>query len=97
MTRNQWLPVRCCCDGDKVLGFLSVTEEEARQQRTISRPMIGDLMPWQINNAHQLNVERVSIEIRCINLSHGNYEFAVYSDDRDVEFWRTVSGFVEAK
>jgi hypothetical protein len=88
---TRWFAVRCCCEGSKVLGFMLLTDDVGPQVVVTSRlnrelrPLIcDDVMP-------SANVERHVVEIR----TYGR-ELAIYSEDRPIEFWRGLQGFVEA-
>lgn len=106
MKQNQWFAVRCCCTPQKVFGFIKLPiEKDVRlpDHRTIQDAM-GDyhpikLMPIYVNRHYGVSVNcydymnaRPPDEV----LEHTTPEIAIYSDDRPIEFWRTIPGFVEA-
>lgn len=99
MGNVRWYAVRCCCQPQKVIGFMRlynapldyVLVREVETLRT-SSAVIGDANipgPVAITPTHR-------IEIRTFN-DHGVKEPAIYSDDRPIEFWRRIRGFVEVK
>jgi hypothetical protein len=101
-TEYQWIAVRCCCQPAKVLGFLRVTAQQIRAGYLVLPPKINrtegfvdDPMPKTgitVDPPVQLAIKRIG-EIK--GESYG-FENAVYSEDRPIEFWREVKGFVEA-
>lgn len=93
--RMHRLNVRCCCQPTKVLGTIEVPEIVAR----------GGFfnVPIPITD-RPLDV--VSIEVRKIALGRcsdlerelglpADREFAVYSEERPIEFWRAFPSFRE--
>lgn len=87
--RLQWFAVRCCCDGSRVVGFLRLPVDAGPEVTIFERP--GPL-PLDDPHADLLNITRHTIRLR-----HFGHERAVYSEDRPVEFWRGIAGFVEAR
>jgi hypothetical protein len=86
-TRNHWVAVRCCCTPQKVLGFLLLSEDQvrARQFRTVH--LDGPVTLRQFAEAHRGD----NMELTVTD------ELAIYSDDRPIEEWRRVPGFVEVR
>lgn len=95
MERKIWLPVRCCCTPTKIFGFLQVPAHAAR----VNEISIGE---------HRIEIKDF-VDGRVAMPSYGEYlraeplpeysprtERAVYSDDRPLEFWRSMPGFMEA-
>lgn len=91
-TDVEWLAVRCCCTPTRVFGFLRVPRgsrdvayayaDGAKFPITIKRITDFVCAP-SYENAQGIVRERMN-------------EIAVYSEDRPIEFWRRVMGFVEA-
>lgn len=96
---DQWLAVRCCCNGERILGFLKVTQQE-RERGTGRRSTMTvgqSYLAAPFGNAPLPVVDFDNITFRLQEFhSRGGDELAVYSEDRPVEFWRNVRGFVEA-
>ena len=97
-----WIAVRCCCQPTKVLGFLPATEAQRRAREWVCAPKVlytpnceTDGLPTALLRFSEPTV----LEIRNMGSQRGEtyfYEPAIYSEDRPIEFWRTVPGFVEA-
>lgn len=93
------LNVRCCCLPVKILGTLEVTKEQA-QQRWLDVPLRRASYAWdrKVQAGDEITVRaRVELKIFCNPFAKPQTELAVYSDDRPVEFWRGIPGFIEAK
>ena len=104
MNRKEvaWYAVRCCCTPRKVFGFLKldsnladheykyVTDNQGYEHRVLIR--VAYIRP---ENKPRIEcgfvVQGAGLPIDLIP-----EELAVYSDDRPIEFWRTIKGFVEA-
>ncbi len=98
MRKSEWLPVRCCCTPDKIFGFLQVEETEFTPvvvDRT-GRPHVLEIRTFsdcrRVYASFDLEQRKVPVPLR----RDGHRERAVYSDDRPIEFWRSIPGFVEA-
>lgn len=99
MSDVRWLAVRCCCAPRKIFGFLRVPLD--RLHVVASRVWAPGSV--QVKDAagapHALEL-RLSCEYRHDSELAGKPkatdELAIYSDDRPIEFWRTIPGFVEA-
>ena len=86
-------PVRCCCRPDKVFGTLALNVPD-RPGRYIIRslppiPSLEDLCSIKESELLEVELRHLTDPIT------GIYTLAVYSDDRPIEFWRGVPGFVE--
>lgn len=79
---NRWYAVRCCCNGEKLYGFLNLSEGPTRIE--------------VVSETRQSLFKKTS-DRRTIKLGYYGNELAIYSDNIDIEFWRGVKGFVEAK
>lgn len=95
------LNVRCCCDGTRILGTLQV-EEGARYTQTVRifiEPRTIDV--WTVSKKEPEAVPcEPSTDTATLKTLSGpghHRELAVYSDDRPIEFWRRVAGFVEGE
>jgi hypothetical protein len=84
MEQNQWFAVRCCCTPKKVFGFLKLYGPFKARQTFITN----------------YDGQKHSIKIRPIFIDKTKTgsvppELAIYSDDKPIEFWRTIPGFLE--
>lgn len=96
--------VRCCCQPQKILGTLQLSESqvEARRFWVIERKTVEikgaigtSLVPPDIvENTHNLCVIKDFTKYGP-EIGEVKTEIAVYSDDRPLEFWRKIQGFVE--
>jgi hypothetical protein len=75
----RWYAVRCCCQPTKLLGWIRLPTE-AEERRAWTALSRRDGPTY-------VELKRLTDE--------GVSEVAVYSDDRPIEFWRTVDGFRE--
>lgn len=89
---SQWYPVRCCCTPKKIFGFIQIPDDLAMKksfnlsdQRGVSHPIELKTLD---DGCMTITDRGVSHEVKK--------ELAVYSDDRPIEFWRTMVGFIEA-
>jgi hypothetical protein len=97
----KWYSVRCCCRPRRILGFILFPEDltpfnfkytvkEAFDPH-LSLPPFRHITEWDA-----IEPKTHEVEIRLLHTPAGD-EWAVYSEDRDIEFWRNIMGFVEAK
>lgn len=103
MTQMSWCAVRCCCDGKKIYGFLQFTKQSAEYDQNVA-------LKDHFGNKHfakllrfgartklcQSQIEAPHYGIVAPITDSQQTEIAVFSDDRPIEFWRTIEGFVEA-
>lgn len=86
---SRWYAVRCCCNGARVLGFLSLPESFAPVHIVVEKseavPMFDARNEPGFTTVHQVQLR-----------AYGN-EIAVYSEDRPIEFWRKIRGFMEVQ
>ncbi len=85
------LNVRCCCQSNKIFGTLDVLNPEASTFRIVRPFTIEASPPFP---PKPLETELLLIREICDFVGVA-VERAVYSEDRPLEFWRTVPGFVE--
>lgn len=82
----EWLAVRCCCQPTKVLGFMQLPRGQTKHSVWVQ--------------GHGLDVIEVRLMSDAKRTDDGTHaittEMAIYSEDRGIEFWRGVIGFVEA-
>jgi hypothetical protein len=84
---NDWVAVRCCCQPTNIFGFLRL---DRRAGPTVSVPDI-------FGSVHQLELKTFcSAPPNYAAPAEAGAEIAVYSDDRGIDFWRRIPGFVEA-
>lgn len=88
------LNVRCCCQPAKILGTLEVPMAEPG---SFSIAVLGGMPPVVLcGSPTAVSYETHEIKIREFG-QFGRYERAVYSDDRGIEFWRKIPGFIEGE
>ncbi len=100
MKSVQWVAVRCCCTPQKVFGFLKLDARHARPGLAAVVDQHGhryqiELRPidnYQHDPGMMAAMRYAPDDIREL----GEREVAVYSDDRPLDFWRTIPAFVEA-
>lgn len=94
---HQWYPIRCCCQPDKIFGFLQLD----------SHPEWDEFEVTDCDGKNHVikmkTFTRVATPLYRYDDMMGSditmpviHEYAIYSDDRPIEFWRSVVGFVEA-
>lgn len=83
---HVWRAVRCCCTPTKVLGFM-IVPEHARFL------LVEDIM----GGTHSIELKEIGQQFRTWRGTSPITELAIYSDDRPIEFWRGIIGFMEAK
>jgi hypothetical protein len=100
----DWLAVRCCCQPVKVVGFLRLPRKIAAAQVTTIVDIAGQRHEIQIR-------EMASYDEACRIMMNGGklvsylkgdvvqpraeLERAIYSEERPIDFWRRIPGFVE--
>ena len=93
--RMAWFPVHCCCQPDVLFGFLRLPEGGRHHKVMDAEGRLHDVELRLLQEAtmlQKLQYERIiDAEVR----PEIRAELAVYSDDRPLEFWRTVRGFRE--
>lgn len=77
-------PVRCCCEPQKILGYIDLPQAGGAIRRVPFRP-----------SPQPVTLRQHTIALRLFWSRENGYEFAVHSDDRPLEFWRTIEGFRE--
>lgn len=92
-------PVRCCCDGSKLYGFLDIPTDRKFADGERFAVQIYPQASARLDDAYSTRkVRNETVTLRRFrDFGNGVDEIAVYSDDRPIEFWRTVSGFTELK
>ncbi len=101
--QNVLLNVRCCCQPVKVLGTLCVPVPAEGFQHGYKIPLgVPILEAVRAFSAVQddprpMNKSVAFAEVRAFINQHGIKEFAIYSDDRTIEFWRQIPGFMAAQ
>jgi hypothetical protein len=82
--------VRCCCTPGKVLGWLHLPAG-------VRELMVPEACGWS-SGLEQVRESptRHRVELREYQDGEGSREWAVYSDDRPLEFWQKLSGFEAA-
>lgn len=108
MKQNQWFAVRCCCTPQKVFGFIKLTAPESHINLPDHRTLTDNygqqhpikLMSIYVNKHYPCSLKNFKDFMNFTPpqevIEHTAPEIAIYSDDRPIEFWRTIPGFVEA-
>jgi hypothetical protein len=92
-------PVRCCCQPTKIFGYLELPDPPRPRYEVLAFSYAFAI--WEhrdLQPTPTYSVEQFTVEVRPIHLgdhSSEEYELAVYSDDRPIEFWRKIRGFHE--
>lgn len=81
------LEVRCCCQPQKIFGTLEVPDDRAWDGGSFEVPI----------RRPEGAIEVETIRIRGFSFIPGEWDVAVYSDDRPLEFWRQIPTFKEAR
>ncbi|WP_137921681.1 hypothetical protein [Hydrogenophaga sp. 2FB] len=85
------LNIRCCCQPEKVLGSLPWSGWPANQNGLYRRFLLeptGELNPCS-------RLETVVVEIRRFYEPDApEKEWAIYGDDRPIEFWQRIRGYL---
>jgi hypothetical protein len=97
------LNVRCCCQPSKILGTLEVPIEHIATHggrfEMLVYDRIADRVSIEALEVRQIRLCYISEE--CKRLARfplpPETEYAVYSEDRPIEFWRRVPGFEESE
>lgn len=99
---HRWLAVRCCCKPEKVLGFIKLAEAKIRP---FSDPTI--VLFDKDGVGHQARIDKFTDYGKssaiyfdpganpCASIPIFEDEIAIRTDDRPIEFWRTIEGFME--
>jgi hypothetical protein len=94
------LNVRCCCQPQKILGTLEVSSLERNQIIRMFNLGSASVLEYYCGESCEISAPRVSTHIIKIReFKNGPWsepEYAVYSDDRPIEFWRQFLSFQEA-
>jgi hypothetical protein len=99
-------PVRCCCQPQKILGYLELPDWLKPGSRWVL--MVDDRKTGRALSAaawtpadpvgptfRGLPVRLEAVVMQYRDLESDVDELAVYSDDRPIEFWRIIHGFEE--
>lgn len=93
------LNVRCCCTPGKVLGTLQVPEDFLHRRGNVElhRSLIFQRDAVAVpSHPVKVKVDRVSLTLASYSPGIGlPCQLAIKSDERPLEFWRTVPGFSE--
>lgn len=86
IVNTRWVAVRCCCKPHKVLGFLQLTEDQYFRRQFTTPYLDGAVSLRPITESKRDFDTGLSV----------TWEIAIYSEDRPIEQWRRVPGFIEA-
>lgn len=99
----RWYPVRCCCNPARIYGFLplpgfarnfTVRDNNGQTHNVDLRPLA---QPFPGTTPEQIEARKRA----CKNPDElhmpfqRDVELAVFADDRPLEFWRSLPGFVD--
>ena len=98
-----WFAVRCCCQPLKVMGFLRLPAIRAvvpdgfeiEDVTGVPHRVRVKAMRQCMSVADALLMQHAIEPVVPVPVQEE--ELAIYSDDRPIEFWRTIPGFVETK
>jgi hypothetical protein len=78
---NRWYPVRCCCTPKKIFGFIRLPDLPMGESVNISSG--DDILTFKLQKfgGYEYGVQ--------------SNEYAVPSEDRPIEFWRSLPNFLE--
>jgi hypothetical protein len=103
----RWIAVRCCCQPQKVLGFIRLPQSLLYQSTLFLPRKVAwgpDAMAGITHDpkGHTDLLSKVEVQLKtsgsiCREDFSRQEELAIYSDDRPIEFWREIVGFVEVK
>jgi hypothetical protein len=92
MSEWTWYAVRCCCTPTKIFGFVKLPSDVEDCYRV-------PLRSYQLSATTRVYdgpPEPVPVQSAVLYVRKIGNERAIYSEDRPIEFWRQVRGFVEA-
>ena len=107
-----WRAVRCCCQPTKLLGFLRLPDRHAVLYKITDRAGVRHTVEIRSIGESTIIRETKHARDCAFVTSDGpapctcgsaatrttiERELAVYSEDRGVDFWRTIPAFVEVK
>lgn len=87
------LRVRCCCQPEKVLGTLDFGMDiyhPGHYKVPVWDGTHGNMLDFDFDVMEWIDVIEVK---RFCHLRAGDYELAVYSDDRPLDYWDNIRGF----
>ena len=98
------LNVRCCCQPQKILGTLDVASPIGgnlvqKVHVTLTHRVAESPKPaWPAIIITSNQYETIELRLFFMFDEHGasTEEWAIYSDDRPLEFWRKLNGFQES-
>ena len=95
-------PVRCCCQSQKIFGYIDLPRADGRNEEQIQVPLRStvraeNFTPSEEGPATEPTRTATVLLRQFVDTKNGIDEIAVYSDDRPIECWRSVVGFTEMK
>jgi len=94
-----WVAVRCCCTPTKVLGFLRLPARDIKDGAIFAVRNRATREPSVVYDPHApiAPVDRAVVRLLSdFRDGRRSGELAIYSEDRPLEWWRRIDGFVEA-
>lgn len=85
---GSMLPVHCCCDPKKRLGWVPAPSTPGPRSFVVGQPSMN-LLTGEVTHARILRTEVAWLD------QHGRRRLAVKSAHEPVETWRKVAGFIE--
>jgi hypothetical protein len=87
--------VRCCCQPTKILGWmdLPIGHEDTIVTEMVSMAALTTHGAPVQPRTHTVKIKRYR---EAIENGYWRTEWAIYSENRSIEFWRQVKGFHEA-
>lgn len=89
-----WYAVRCCCQPGRIFGFLSL---DGRQSTHTILDRYGRPHTVELRALQELASVTFPLPPDMSAVKETHRETAIYSDDRPIEFWRTIPGFLEVR
>jgi hypothetical protein len=89
-----WRAVRCCCQPTKLLGFLRLPDRHAVLYKITDRAGVRHTVEVRSIGESTIELDFMNSAATRTTIER---ELAVYSEDRGVDFWRTIPAFVEVK
>lgn len=92
VARQHWYAVRCCCQPQRILGFLPLDLDIRANTEVLLRDRLG--------RDHVVKIRKFMSVLAPVSyespeeLVQWRTEWAVYSDDVDVTQWQAFHGFI---
>lgn len=103
ISEKKWVAVRCCCTPKKIFGFVQVDQNQGPGVTTLKMDDGSGVALVELKNITLTKIPPPMTayefhQLRLVELGPSSkIELAAYSDDRPLEFWRRIEGFVEVQ